>query len=341
MVPSSSLDAFHLSGGATAVPFRTDASCSGSNIRTGSPGEVARITLRQPLRAPTHKISRLSLSFRWVAGYPASGAASVVKVLLANAAGTTIASLFTSGPLSNYSHDAFAGYSPPLLVTAADLGVPNDVPLFVVVEVHNNGRNLQLPLDDLARGFNCTIEWDYTSGATSATRGQTAPARGSASGSARGSASGSASSSALSSSTTPPPAYPVQHDGNTLPGAEPVNAHPSGASPFGVEDLLGNVWQYTSEFRDNHTRFVILRGGSNYRPSGSSWYFPNQIELNTHNKYFLMDDRYERAGTIGFRCVVDAPGERYSATPPNFPALAEARRGYGGTGAGTHLAPPA
>ena len=47
-------------------------------------------------------------------------------------------------------------------------------------------------------------------------------------------------------------------------------------------------------------------GGSNYRPSGSHWYFPNQIELNTHNKYFLMDDSYERAGTIGFRCVVDA-----------------------------------
>ena len=64
--------------------------------------------------------------------------------------------------------------------------------------------------------------------------------------------------------------------------------------------------QYTDEFQDDHTRYVILRGGSNYRPSGSMWYFPNQIELSTHNKYFLMDARYERAGTIGFRCVTDA-----------------------------------
>ncbi len=35
-------------------------------------------------------------------------------------------------------------------------------------------------------------------------------------------------------------------------------------------------------------------------------YFPNQVELNTHNKYFLFSDSYERAATIGFRCVVDA-----------------------------------
>ena len=64
--------------------------------------------------------------------------------------------------------------------------------------------------------------------------------------------------------------------------------------------------QYTDETQDAHTRGVILRGGSNYRPSGSMWYFPQAVELNTHNKYFLMDERYERAGTIGFRCLVDA-----------------------------------
>ena len=64
--------------------------------------------------------------------------------------------------------------------------------------------------------------------------------------------------------------------------------------------------RYTDEFQDDHTRSVLLRGGSNYRPSGSSWYFPNQPELNTHNKYFLFDDVYERAATIGVRCVKDA-----------------------------------
>ena len=100
--------------------------------------------------------------------------------------------------------------------------------------------------------------------------------------------------------------FPVLTTGNTYRGAPPVGQYKQGASPFGVQDLVGNVWQYTDEFYDIHTRAAILRGGSNYRPSGSSWYFPQALELNTHNKYFLMDDRYERAGTIGFRCIVDA-----------------------------------
>lgn len=99
---------------------------------------------------------------------------------------------------------------------------------------------------------------------------------------------------------------PFNH-GNNYPGPEPVNKFwPADASPFGISGLVGNVWQYTDEVQDRHTRSVILRGGSNYRPDGSSWYFPQALELNLHEKYFLMDDVYERAGTIGFRCVVDA-----------------------------------
>ena len=100
---------------------------------------------------------------------------------------------------------------------------------------------------------------------------------------------------------------PALGTGTVYKGPESVFAHaPQGASPFGVMDLVGNVWQYTDEFQDAHTRGVILRGGSNYRPSGSMWYFPQARDsLETHNKYFLMSDRYERAGTIGFRCVYD------------------------------------
>jgi formylglycine-generating enzyme required for sulfatase activity len=100
-----------------------------------------------------------------------------------------------------------------------------------------------------------------------------------------------------------PSKYPKQQTGNNFPGPEPVDAHPEGASPFGVMDFVGNTYEYTDEFQDDHTRFVILRGGSNYRPSGSDWYFPQSLELNTYEKYFLMDDRYERAGTLGFRCA--------------------------------------
>jgi hypothetical protein len=59
------------------------------------------------------------------------------------------------------------------------------------------------------------------------------------------------------------------------------------------------------EYHDAHTRSIVLRGGSNYRPQGSPWYFPNIPSLVTHNKLFIMKDRYERAGTVGFRCAAD------------------------------------
>eukprot|EP01043_Picozoa_sp_COSAG02_P057112 COSAG02_NODE_6880_length_3311_cov_1.479763_2_plen_720_part_00 len=38
-----------------------------------------------------------------------------------------------------------------------------------------------------------------------------------------------------------------------------------------------------------------------------SRYFPNTADLVTHEKYFLMNPRYERAGTVSFRCAQDLP----------------------------------
>ena len=45
-----------------------------------------------------------------------------------------------------------------------------------------------------------------------------------------------------------PANYPTSHNGNTVPGPDHVSAHPGGASPFGAEDMVGNVWQYTVRF---------------------------------------------------------------------------------------------
>ncbi len=101
-------------------------------------------------------------------------------------------------------------------------------------------------------------------------------------------------------------AVPVPDSDRTMRGPDPVDSHPSGASPFGVMDLVGNVWQMTDEFVDEHTRAGILKGGSYYRPRGSMWYFPQAHRLEEHGKLLLMAPSYDRSGTLGFRCVQDA-----------------------------------
>lgn len=84
-----------------------------------------------------------------------------------------------------------------------------------------------------------------------------------------------------------------------------VDAYPKGASPFGVLDLTGNVWQWTDEYVDEHTRSAVLKGGSYYHAQTSGWYFPQAQELNKYAKYLLMSPGLDRAATIGFRCVAD------------------------------------
>ena len=69
-------------------------------------------------------------------------------------------------------------------------------------------------------------------------------------------------------------AVPVPGRARILNAPDDVDAHPKGASEFGVMDLVGNVWQWTDEYVDDHTRAAILRGGSHYQPDGAIWYFP-------------------------------------------------------------------
>ncbi len=83
-----------------------------------------------------------------------------------------------------------------------------------------------------------------------------------------------------------------------------VDAHPAGVSSFGVMDLAGNIWQWTDEYLDKHTRAAILRGRQlYYQPQGSMWYFPQAYRNDQHGKLLLMAPSYDRAATLGFRCV--------------------------------------
>jgi len=101
-------------------------------------------------------------------------------------------------------------------------------------------------------------------------------------------------------------AAPAADRGRTRGVLSDVDGHAKGASPFGVLDMDGNVSQWTDEYRDAHTRAAILRGGAAYQPHGSVWYFPQTHRLDEHEKLLLMAPSRDRAGTIGFRCVVDA-----------------------------------
>jgi formylglycine-generating enzyme required for sulfatase activity len=101
-------------------------------------------------------------------------------------------------------------------------------------------------------------------------------------------------------------AVPTPDKSRTMRGPDAVNAHPDGASPFAVMDMVGNVWQWTEEFQDDHTRGGILRGGSYYQPQGSIWYFPQAYKLYEHGKLLMMAPSKDRSGGVGFRCVQDA-----------------------------------
>ncbi|HVU45852.1 MAG TPA: SUMF1/EgtB/PvdO family nonheme iron enzyme [Terracidiphilus sp.] len=103
-----------------------------------------------------------------------------------------------------------------------------------------------------------------------------------------------------------PANVPTPVTGRAMTAPDPVDAHPQGASPYGVMDMVGNVWQWTDEYSDEHTRAAILRGGEYYHPQGSIWYFPEAFRNDQHSKLLLMAPDYDRSGGVGFRCVVDA-----------------------------------
>ena len=88
----------------------------------------------------------------------------------------------------------------------------------------------------------------------------------------------------------------------------PVGNYPGGANPFGLEDLVGCVWQLTNDLYVNGSyRYIILKGGSYYKPSSSWWYVQGgPRELNYRQFLLRVSPGFERNATVGFRCVQDA-----------------------------------
>jgi len=86
-----------------------------------------------------------------------------------------------------------------------------------------------------------------------------------------------------------------------------VNEYPDGASPYGVMDLVGNVWQLTNDVYDNGSYYyIIIRGGSYYHPTSSWWYVKGGPQsLNNSQMLLRVSPGFERNATVGFRCVLD------------------------------------
>lgn len=87
-----------------------------------------------------------------------------------------------------------------------------------------------------------------------------------------------------------------------------VGKYPRGANPYGLQDLVGCVWQLTNDLYANGSyRYVILKGGSYFKPSSSWWYVqggPRELHYRQH--LLRVSEGFERNATVGFRCIKDA-----------------------------------
>ena len=91
-------------------------------------------------------------------------------------------------------------------------------------------------------------------------------------------------------------------------GPREVGSSPAGASPHGVHDLAGNVWEWTSDWYDED---AYRRVGQRRRPGGPQWgevkvvrggsFYEEAGDLRVSYRYGLSPDF--GYGTVGMRCA--------------------------------------
>ncbi len=86
-----------------------------------------------------------------------------------------------------------------------------------------------------------------------------------------------------------------------------VGTYLKGANPYGLQDLVGCVWQLTNDvYESGSYRYIIMKGGSYFKPSSSWWYVQGgPRELHYRQSLLRVSQGFERNATVGFRCVRD------------------------------------
>jgi sulfatase modifying factor 1 len=103
----------------------------------------------------------------------------------------------------------------------------------------------------------------------------------------------------------------IQGAGDGFGDTSPVGAFPKGATPQGVQDMAGNVWQWTLDFYDAgyyaHSKPEDPEGpqsGTQFTLRGGA-FTSSPADVRSTNRYARGPD--ERARNVGFRTVADFP----------------------------------
>jgi len=96
----------------------------------------------------------------------------------------------------------------------------------------------------------------------------------------------------------------------------PVGSFPRGDSPYGIQDLAGNVWEWTADWYKPYpgNPFKDEKFGEKYRVlRGNSWanpgHFPDRaafldvVANNSRASFRLFLAPQGRLNDVGFRCV--------------------------------------
>ena len=85
----------------------------------------------------------------------------------------------------------------------------------------------------------------------------------------------------------------------------PVQSYPGGNSPFGLFDMAGSVWEWTSDFYASYTETAAIDpigppSGTNRVYRGGSWYYTSAALVRAAVRFD--DTPLYRGDSIGFRC---------------------------------------